>query len=702
MESFGHERVGGAGSRGGDPAERGAAHDRRFELVYREYAPRVRGLLKQRVADPDLVEDLVQETFLRAYRAFDDFDADRPLWPWLSTIASRAAINALNRKSREVEHPCEEVGGPSPGVPHGGYEGYMAEERRQGISDALGALNARHRRLLLLQALEGWRYEDIADLEGVSTRAVKSVLSRARRSFRAAYEVTAAQRGLNVAAWPAMVWMAGRMRGLRHRGERALGRTRIALAPGGGGDPVAPALASQFAHALVVLTVAVGAFAPQTPQTPQAKPRTEVAVVDDSPPVGLEARSAGGESATPAGGTGTSRGERASAAGPSTGGDSAVDDGVNPEDVPGEALAEVLDPHRDVAGPEDATFTAVAFSPRFAGDHTVFAVGMAPCVTRPCDFVLFRTTDGGASWERAPARGLEADTLVLPPTYGPDDPRIFALGRVAGQRSLQVSEDGGGSFETIARLPSASTGYAAVSPAFGSGDPRILIGTETLLAYRDDSRTVQPERYAVGLGPYAPAFSPDYALDGRVLLGGRAWDSGSARVGPVVYVCRDDRAVAGSEIGTGEDAQCTSHPVAGLLAIHGVPQLRLDADFGDNETLYAFNDGGLSGSTDGGRTFEEITVPWEAPLADLLVADGGSTLLAAVSDPGAHEARSGGLFASRDGGRSWKLSTAPVLEQQGIRAAGRSGGRVVVALRDGGLVCSTDAGRGWQRRCPSP
>lgn len=258
MELSKGERVGQEGARQGDLSSPRARFEGRFELVYREYEPRIRGLLRQKVADPELVEDLVQETFLRAYRAFDGYDSRRPLWPWLSTIASRAAMNALSKKARAAECPTES---PGPEVEEdlcavpddGAYERYLAGERRRGISDALAGLNSRHRRLLLLQALEGWPYEDIADFEGVSTPAVKSVLARARRSFRDAYEQVAADRGLNVALWPLLGWIVSRLR----KGTVRL-RTRMANAMSPHLGPLPESLAGQTALAVLAGALVLG------------------------------------------------------------------------------------------------------------------------------------------------------------------------------------------------------------------------------------------------------------------------------------------------------------------------------------------------------------------------------------------------------------------------------------------------------------
>ncbi|MGH2685723.1 MAG: RNA polymerase sigma factor, partial [Actinomycetota bacterium] len=66
---------------------RDEGHVGSFEILYRRYFPRLVRLLAARLRDRDAAEDLAQETLVRALTHFDRFDASRPIWPWLKTIA---------------------------------------------------------------------------------------------------------------------------------------------------------------------------------------------------------------------------------------------------------------------------------------------------------------------------------------------------------------------------------------------------------------------------------------------------------------------------------------------------------------------------------------------------------------------------------------------------------------------------------------
>jgi RNA polymerase sigma-70 factor (ECF subfamily) len=144
-------------------------------------------------------EDLVQETYLRAWRSHDEYDASRAsMRTWLYRIATNACLTALEQRSRRAL--------PSGlGAPGNDPEGSLAPERpepvwlqplpdsndpavvaesREGLRLALVAafqhLPPRQRAVLILRDVLGWRAAEVADLVGTSTAAVNSALQRAR------------------------------------------------------------------------------------------------------------------------------------------------------------------------------------------------------------------------------------------------------------------------------------------------------------------------------------------------------------------------------------------------------------------------------------------------------------------------------------------------------------------------------------------
>jgi RNA polymerase sigma-70 factor (ECF subfamily) len=173
-----------------------------FEDLHKRFGRDLHHFVARRMRDADLVDDIVQETFLRAYRARASFDTNRPPWPWLATIARNLILNAFRDDERARDHlqpaaAWQELEGQADARDEIDPEQrYVAGQRRDAIATALDSLPPRHRRLLLMQSVEHLGYKEIAQAEGLSVDAMKSVLKRARRTFRQAYRSIADEHGI--------------------------------------------------------------------------------------------------------------------------------------------------------------------------------------------------------------------------------------------------------------------------------------------------------------------------------------------------------------------------------------------------------------------------------------------------------------------------------------------------------------------------
>lgn len=130
-----------------------------------------------------LVEDLAQETFLRAFRALPGFDGagTARLSTWILTIATRLALDELRRRRADSEPLGDDPAG-------GDRPDEMAARRDLGraITVALGALAPDARAVLVLRELHDLEYAEIAEALQVDLGTVKSRLSRARAALRVA------------------------------------------------------------------------------------------------------------------------------------------------------------------------------------------------------------------------------------------------------------------------------------------------------------------------------------------------------------------------------------------------------------------------------------------------------------------------------------------------------------------------------------
>lgn len=131
-------------------------------------------------------DDAAQETFLRVYRALPSYDPERPFLPWLRRIAWNCGLSV--RRDRRAGVPA--VSGeplPEPADPAAGPEAEAAEnEEKRRVADAMAELPAELRTVLVMRAVEGLSYAEIAEAAGIPGGTVMSRLSRARKRLMAA------------------------------------------------------------------------------------------------------------------------------------------------------------------------------------------------------------------------------------------------------------------------------------------------------------------------------------------------------------------------------------------------------------------------------------------------------------------------------------------------------------------------------------
>ncbi len=134
----------------------------------------------RRYARAAVAEDLVQETYLRAWRARDRYRPGSNARAWLYTILQNAAHTARRRELREARMRDRLASAP-PQV----AEPPAARERTDKLADALGALPEPYRRVVELTDLDGLSYREAAVRLAVPVGTVMSRLHRARRRLRA-------------------------------------------------------------------------------------------------------------------------------------------------------------------------------------------------------------------------------------------------------------------------------------------------------------------------------------------------------------------------------------------------------------------------------------------------------------------------------------------------------------------------------------
>ena len=242
-----------------------------------QHEPALRRFIGKRMANRHLVDDAVQETYLRAIRS-----PNRPDGRWLRVLARRASVDVYRREpppGPEVD-PLSLVAEWA-AAEHGGFPGsdehVAAIVSRQSVRWAFARLSPRHQRLLLMRGVHDLTYDEMAQREGVSSEALTSALNRARERLRAGLQ--AYERGslAAVAGWGARL----RLRASRiHATVVSLPVVELAgttLAVG----LVAVASMNTTDHPATVATIAVVTAAPSEAPTPA--PAAATSVVEATP-----------------------------------------------------------------------------------------------------------------------------------------------------------------------------------------------------------------------------------------------------------------------------------------------------------------------------------------------------------------------------------------------------------------------------------
>jgi RNA polymerase sigma-70 factor (ECF subfamily) len=167
----------------------GATDD--FAEIVRRHQSRVFAILHRYERDAQKVEDLAQETFVKAWRALGQFDSRAPFEHWLSRIAARVALDHLRReKRRQNEIGLPELGDDALDWLRSDYEKNELEARGAAelLELAMRKLSPADRVVITMQELEGRSVKEIAAAIGASGVAVRVRAMRARAKLRRALE----------------------------------------------------------------------------------------------------------------------------------------------------------------------------------------------------------------------------------------------------------------------------------------------------------------------------------------------------------------------------------------------------------------------------------------------------------------------------------------------------------------------------------
>ncbi|MDQ5898685.1 MAG: polymerase sigma factor RpoE [Pseudomonadota bacterium] len=168
-----------------------------FEMLVVKYQRRIERLIGRFVRDVDLVPDIAQETFIRAYRAIPQFRGESAFYTWLYRIAVNTAKKALSDMRRDPVMTDSALAGASQedeGTERREHElshdetpeALMASrEIADTVNSAIEALPEDLRQAIVLREIEGLSYDEIAEVMACPIGTVRSRIFRAREAIAA-------------------------------------------------------------------------------------------------------------------------------------------------------------------------------------------------------------------------------------------------------------------------------------------------------------------------------------------------------------------------------------------------------------------------------------------------------------------------------------------------------------------------------------
>jgi RNA polymerase sigma-70 factor (ECF subfamily) len=179
-----------------------APRDEKRESFEREALPHLDALYRaglRLAGNATDADDLVQETMLKAYQAWDQYRRGTNAKGWLLTILRHAFINEYRRRASRREtlnldalEPFAVFEGPQEVDPEGAFFEALVDED---VARAVAALPAAYREVIELTDVEGLKYEETAQVVGVPVGTIKSRLFRARKLLQARLSRYAARIG---------------------------------------------------------------------------------------------------------------------------------------------------------------------------------------------------------------------------------------------------------------------------------------------------------------------------------------------------------------------------------------------------------------------------------------------------------------------------------------------------------------------------
>ena len=146
-----------------------------FEVIVERYQRVFFTVAARLLGDHEAARDAAQDAFVNAFRRLDSYDSSRPFFSWIYRILVNGCLNDRRDRRHHVELTPDMAT-----VAAGPADLAEVDERRRRVQQAILALSADYRQVIVLRHFTQLSYEEIAEVVGVPTKTVKSRLHTAR------------------------------------------------------------------------------------------------------------------------------------------------------------------------------------------------------------------------------------------------------------------------------------------------------------------------------------------------------------------------------------------------------------------------------------------------------------------------------------------------------------------------------------------
>jgi RNA polymerase sigma-70 factor (ECF subfamily) len=154
-----------------------------FEAVFRAWYGELCSFVRLQVGSAESAEEIVQEVFLRVWRARESLDPEQSLRAYLYRAARNTALNQLKRRRLETRWLIEAAAAPIP-LATAADQDAQVNELHSALQSALTALPERCRLVFTMSRQQGLTYPEIAAALGISIKTVETQMGRALRTLR--------------------------------------------------------------------------------------------------------------------------------------------------------------------------------------------------------------------------------------------------------------------------------------------------------------------------------------------------------------------------------------------------------------------------------------------------------------------------------------------------------------------------------------